>query len=87
MLSLINDSIKEDFNSPDGNFFNLNRKRYKKNHAFEPLERNEEWKISLIKDLTYLKREATLYKNIDFDISRNLSLEEINQSLLELCTK
>ena len=85
--TLMTEADPEDFHEKNINFFKLNRKVFKKRHTFEQLDESEIWKINLIKDLTYMKREAIRNKDIESENDAELTTDEIIHSLKEICTK
>ena len=55
----------------------------KKNLEFFKLPKNHEWKINLVKELTSMKMKIL---SVDFDDTRSLSIEEIDDMLIFVTT-
>ena len=87
MSKIMSEAKQEDFSWPQITVFNLDKKKFARNHQYEQIPQDEIWKIELIRDLINLKREATLYRRIDFENPGELTLVEINQALTELCSQ
>ena len=81
------DTFNYDFEANEYTTRGINVKKNKANHKLEPINSGKYWKIPLIKDPVEMRSEATTYREIDYENPVIMTVQQINQSIIEICSR
>ena len=84
--NILAETIDSDFFGSDTTIKEINKRAYSKNHGFEPMDESEVWKVSLIKDLVDMRREATWHSNLNLNNPGSINIDEKQSAIKALCT-